>query len=128
MKAFTCSCCVFLMALTACTQPVMRQPAPNDDRSALFQNGLDELIESGRSDALSRLAEEGDAGQWRVRAQNLMEWKQRAGNLSRENENLRQQLRQARLSEEQLAKDNTMLKKDLEQLKKILVEMETRPK
>ncbi len=128
MKAFTCSCGLFLLVLTACTQPVMQRPAPTDDRSALFLNGLDELIESGRSDALSRLAEEGDAGHWRERARNLMEWKQRAGNLSRENENLRQQLRQSRLSEEQMAKDNTLLKKDLEQLKKILVEMETRPK
>jgi hypothetical protein len=101
---------------------------PNDERSTQFVQGFDEMTGSGRSETLGRLAEDPNAGPWRERARSLLEGKERAGNLSRENENLRQQLRQARATEEQMARDNASLKKDLEQLKRILVDMETRPK
>ena len=99
---------------------------PSDSNQDLFLLGLDELLVGGSSTSLSLLAADGNAGVWQERARNLLAWSRRCPQPTRESDGVSQQLRACQAGSELLVKENTALKSDLSQLKRILVEMETR--
>ena len=121
---------MLLLLLAACSRPVGSSIYPSSDSDrALFFKGLDELATVETSPALSELAVGPDQGPWQQRAQILLDWQSRLRAQEHHSAaNLNQQLRSCRSSNDKLTQENVTLHHDLQELKRIMVEMEKRGK
>ena len=117
-------------SLAACTGPgrTLLSP-PSDPDQTLFLKGLEELKTQDASPTLSALAKRSEPGIWRQRARTLRDWQTRVQDQEQSrNSNLQNQLRACRISNDKLAQENSALSHDLQELKRIMVEMEKRSK
>ena len=117
---------IFLSACTGLGKPPA-PPLPSPEQ-ALFDAGLKELADGGTSPALVQLSQR-PASPWQQRAQTLLEWQ---GKIREQGHaataSLQQQLRACRSTGDKLSQENATLSHDLQELKKIMVEMEKRRK
>ena len=117
-------------SLAACTGPerTLLWPLSNPDQ-ALFLQGLDELKTQDASPTLGALANRSEPGPWRQRARTLVDWQTRVQDQAQSKKsNLQNQLRACRISTDKLTQENSALSHDLQELKRIMVEMEKRSK
>lgn len=115
---------VLLLALTACARPAAGPGAPaSASDQALFFKGLDELATAQASPMLNALAARPDPGPWRQRARILLDWQARVRTATARRQ---QQLHTCQDKQAKLTLENTNLSHDLQELKRIMVEMEKR--
>ena len=121
---------MLLLLLAACSRPVGSSfSPPSDSDRALFFQGLDELATAETSPALSELAGRPDQGPWQRRARILLAWQSRLRDQEHHSAaDLHQKLRSCRSSNDKLTQENATLHHDLQELKRIMVEMEKRGK
>ena len=119
------------LCLAAC---VGRAPAPASPTTEvpprdLFFKGLTELQKADTSPSLAALAGRSEPGPWRDRAKVLLDWQERLRSQEgAARSNLQQELRRCREGREKLSAENASLNHDLQELKRIMVEMEKRSK
>lgn len=119
--------CLFLVA---CTGPGRHIFSPlTDPNQAMFLKGLEELKTGDASPTLEELANRPEAGPWQFRARTLLHWQTRIRNEEQSKVlDLQNQLRGCRSSNDRLSQENGSLNHDLQELKRIMVEMERRSK
>ena len=127
MTRFTALCLTTLL-LAACASPPGRPDIPAAEPvREVFLQGLDEWLTSGSSATLQGLAQANGSDVWTGRAQGLLGWQAEvtAGLRSRGAEQQRQ-INHCREANEKFARENAALTHDLQELKRIMVEMERR--
>lgn len=130
MKHLLATGCVCL-CLAACTgRPAATTFVPSADSSrTLFFKGLEELQHADSSPTLAALANRAAPDPWQSRARLLLSWQER---LRRQDQGSRKELqrdlRRCREGREKLSGENAALNHDIQELKRIMVEMEKRSK
>jgi cytochrome c-type biogenesis protein CcmH/NrfF len=121
---------VLCFSLAACTAPgrTLFSPLSDPDQS-LFIKGLEELNTQDASPTLSALANRPEPSPWRQRARTLLDWQTRVQDREQSRaSSFQNQLRACRISNDKLTQENAALSHDLQELKRIMVEMEKRGK
>ena len=118
------------ISLAACTGPGRTLLSPlSDPDQALFLKGLEELKTQDASPTLGALANRSEPDPWRQRARTLLDWQTRVQDQGQSRKStLQNQLRACRISTDKLTRENSALSHDLQELKRIMVEMEKRSK
>lgn len=110
------------LVLAACSLPEINLSAKKE--TEFFAEGLDRYVETGDLTLLKRLPHEYPQGEWRSRAEGLIEIAEQQQQQQSLLKNKSRQLAHARQEKEVLFQDNQMLEVTLERLKQVLIDME----
>lgn len=120
--------------LIAGCSSLQRLKLPQDSETKLFARGLDQYLATGELSLLNDLSRQFPQGQWRSRADSIIEMEQKHP-LKERKENQEEKLAQClqdikTLSHEKeaLTQDNKLLESTLNQLKEVLIDSELQPK
>ena len=114
------------LVLTGCSSMPM-QKMPTEEEKELFTQGLDQYLASGELTTLTQLAEKYPQGEWRPRAEGIIELAKQQQQQQARLQKTEQQLTRCRTEKEALGTDNQRLEVTLERLKQVLIDMELRP-
>jgi hypothetical protein len=111
------------LVLTGCSSLPMLNVAGTEE-TKLFAQGLDQYIESGDLATLKLLPQQYPQGEWRTKAEGLIEMAERQQKARLQQE--ARELGQCKTENDALVEDNQILEVTLERLKQVLIDMELR--
>jgi hypothetical protein len=132
------------LVVTGCSSfPVVKKPVaedvggrssapvttmPNTEEADLFAQGLDQYLETGELTALTLFPQEYPAGEWRTRAEGIIEMAKKQHQQHDQLQQKDKDLAQCHTDMGALAENNKSLEITLEQLKQVLIDMELHAK
>jgi len=111
------------LLLTGCSLPLLEESSTEE--TEYFALGLDQYIASGDLTALKLLSQQYPQGEWRTKAEGLVDKAERHQARLKDKE---KQLEQAQKEKATLVQNNQELEVTLEQLKQVLIDMELKTK
>jgi hypothetical protein len=119
------------LVLAGCSSmPMQKMPMqkmPAEQEMELFTQGLDQYLASGELTALIKLVEKYPKGEWRPRAEGLIELAKQQQQQHTKLQKKEQQFARCRTEKDTLVTDNQRLEVTLGRLKQVLIDMELRP-
>ena len=112
------------LILTGCSLPILNRPATEETK--LFAQGLDQYIESRDLSSLKLLTQQYPQGEWRTRAEGIIDIAQQQQQQQNRLEKKNKELAHTQLEKKALFQDNKILEVTLERLKQVLIDMELR--
>ncbi len=112
------------LVLAGCSLPMLN--LTTTEEAELFAQGLDQYIESGELVTLKLLSQQYPQGEWRTRAETIIDTSEQQRLLQAQQEKIDKELVQCQHEKEFLVKDNQILELTLERLKQVLIDMELR--
>ena len=112
------------LVLTGCSLPMLS--LSTTEETELFALGLDQYIESGDLTTLKLLPQQYPQGEWRQRAEAIIDTSEQQRMLQDQQEKRDKELVECQREKEVFVQDNQILEVTLERLKQVLIDMELR--
>ncbi len=131
-KAITRWSCLLVLCLTSigCSgismsqQPVIEPQSPVSGEAELFAQGLDQYLATGDLTTLHLLSKQSPQGEWRARADGIIDMARRQQQLQAQDQKNNQTLTNCLAEKRLLVEDNKILETTLERLKQVLIDTE----